>query len=110
MQTESLYAVFITLATVLGSAGAWRFYEKRAQYKKEEEDFIKDDCAKRIDRLEELLERSSNEKDDLREKILQLTKDLAELSVKVQYLEKENLRLLELNNQAFINQNLDKSK
>ena len=48
MQTESLYAVFITLATVLGSAGAWRFYEKRAQYKKEEEDFIKDDCAKRI--------------------------------------------------------------
>lgn len=107
MQTESLYAVFITLVTVLGSAGAWRYYEKRAQYKKEEEDFIKDDCAKRIDRLEELLERSSSEKDELREKILELTKDLAELTVKVQYLERENLRLLELNNQFLTSKNLD---
>ena len=75
---------------------------------KEEEDFIKDDCAKRIDRLEELLERSANEKDELREKILELTKDLAELSVKVQYLERENLRLLELNNQFLTSKNLDK--
>jgi len=99
MQTESIYAVLITLITVLGSAGAWRYYEKRAQDKKEEEDFIKDDCARRIDRLEQLLEKSSKEKDELREKILQLTKDLAELSIKVKYLEMENKRLLELNNQ-----------
>jgi len=99
MQTESLYAVFITLVTVLGSAGAWRYYEKRAQDKKDEDDFIKDDCARRIDRLEQLLERSSREKDDLREKILELTKDLAELTIKVKYLEMENRRLLELNNQ-----------
>jgi septal ring factor EnvC (AmiA/AmiB activator) len=99
MQTESIYAVLITLITVLGSAGAWRYYEKRAQDKKEEEDFIKDDCARRIDRLEQLLEKSSKEKDELREKILELTKDLAELSIKVKYLEMENKRLLELNNQ-----------
>jgi hypothetical protein len=99
MATESIYAVLITLITVLGSAGAWRYYEKRAQDKKEEEDFIKDDCAKRIDRLEVLLEKSSREKDDLREKILELTKDVAELSIKVKYLEMENRRLLEINNQ-----------
>jgi septal ring factor EnvC (AmiA/AmiB activator) len=99
MQTESIYAVLITLITVLGSAGAWRYYEKRAQDKKEEEDFIKDDCARRIDRLEQLLEKSSREKDELREKILELTKDLAELTIKVKYLEMENKRLLELNNQ-----------
>ena len=99
MQTESIYAVIITLITVLGSAGAWRYYEKRAQEKKEEEDYIKDDCAKRIDRLEALLEKSSREKDDLREKILELTKDVAELSIKVKYLEMENRRLLEINNQ-----------
>ena len=48
MATESIYAVLITLITVLGSAGAWRYYEKRAQDKKDEEDYIKDDCAKRI--------------------------------------------------------------
>ena len=99
MATESIYAVIITLITVLGSAGAWRYYEKRAQEKKEEEDYIKDDCARRIDRLEQLLEKSSREKDELREKILELTKDLAELSIKVKYLEMENRRLLELNSQ-----------
>ena len=99
MQPESIYAVIITLVTVLGSAGAWRYYEKRAQERKEDEDYIKDDCAKRIDRLEQLLERSAFEKDDLREKILELTKDVAELTIKVKYLEMENKRLLEFNNQ-----------
>ena len=99
MQPESIYAVIITLITVLGSAGAWRYYEKRAQERKEDEDYIKDDCAKRIDRLEALLEKSSKEKDELREKILELTKDGAELTIKVKYLEMENKRLLELNNQ-----------
>ena len=102
MATESIYAVLITLITVLGSAGAWRYYEKRAQDKKDEEDYIKDDCAKRIDRLEAFLEKSSREKDELREKILELTKDLAELTIKVKYLEMENRRLLEINNQ-FLN-------
>ena len=99
MSNESIYAVIITLITVLGSAGAWRYYEKRAQDKKDEEDYIKDDCARRIDRLEALLEKSSREKDELREKILELTKDVAELSIKVKYLEMENRRLLEINNQ-----------
>ena len=99
MQPESIYAVIITLVTVLGSAGAWRYYEKRAQERKEDDDYIKDDCAKRIDRLEQLLEKSALEKDDLREKILELTKDVAELTIKVKYLEMENKRLLELNNQ-----------
>ena len=99
MQPESIYAVIITLVTVLGSAGAWRYYEKRAQERKEDEDYIKDDSAKRIDRLEQLLEKSAEEKDDLREKILELTKDVAELTIKVKYLEMENKRLLELNNQ-----------
>src|SRR5210317_1203099 len=99
MQPESIYAVIITLITVLGSAGAWRYYEKRAQEKKEEDDYIKDDCARRIDRLENLLQQSSKEKDELREKILELTKDVAELTIKVKYLEMENKRLLEINNQ-----------
>jgi septal ring factor EnvC (AmiA/AmiB activator) len=99
MQPESIYAVIITLITVLGSAGAWRYYEKRAQERKEDEDYIKDDCAKRIDRLEALLEKSSREKDELREKILELTKDVAELTIKVKYLEMDNKRILELNNQ-----------
>lgn len=68
MQPESIYAVIITLITVLGSAGAWRYYEKRAQDKKEEEDYIKDDCARRIDRLEQLLEKVQEKKMNLERK------------------------------------------
>jgi hypothetical protein len=99
MQTESIYAVAITLITVLGGGSAWRYYEKRAERKEKDDAFIKGDCAKRIDRLERLLEKSSEEKDELRDKILNLTRDLAELTIKVQYLELENKRLLELNTQ-----------
>lgn len=92
---QSLYTVIIAIITVLGSAGAWRYYEKKAQMKKEEDDFIRDDCRDRILKLEALLERSSNEKDELRETVLQLTKEVAALHVKVDFLEKENRRLLE---------------
>jgi flagellar motility protein MotE (MotC chaperone) len=99
MEAQSIYAVLITLITVLGSAGAWRYYERRAEAKQADDDFIREDCTKRIDKLEKLLERSSEEKDEMREKILELTKDLAELSIKVKYLEMENKRLLELNTQ-----------
>ena len=99
MEAQSIYAILITLITVLGSAGAWRYYERRAEAKQADDDFIREDCTKRIDKLEKLLERSSEEKDEMREKILELTKDLAELSIKVKYLEMENRRLLELNTQ-----------
>ena len=93
--SESIYTVVIAIITVLGSAGAWRYYEKKAQMKKEEDDFIRDDCRDRILKLEALLERSSNEKDELRETVLKLTKEVAALHVKVDFLEKENRRLLE---------------
>ena len=99
MEAQSIYAVLITLITVLGSAGAWRYYERRAEAKQADDDFIREDCTKRIDKLEKLLERSSEEKDEMRDKILELTRDLAELSIKVKYLEMENKRLLELNTQ-----------
>ena len=99
MEAQSLYAVFITLITVLGSAGAWRYYERRAQARQADDDFIKEDCSKRIDKLESLLEKSSEEKDEMRDKILELTKDLAELSIKVKYLEMENRRLSDINAQ-----------
>lgn len=93
--SESIYTVIIAIITVLGSAGAWRYYEKKAQLKKEEEDFIRDDCRDRILKLEALLQKSSDEKDELRETVLKLTKEVAALHVKVDFLEKENRRLLE---------------
>ena len=87
MQTESIWTVLITAITVLGSASAWRFYERRADQKKDEDNFIKQDCRERISKLEALLLRSSEEKDEMRQTILLLTEQVAKLTVKVEYLE-----------------------
>ena len=97
MDTESFYTVLITTITVLGSAGAWRFYEKKADAKRDDENFMKFDCRERIIKLEALLEKGSEEKEEMRETILGLTKEVAELSVKIKYLEGENTRLIEAN-------------
>ena len=87
---ENIYSVLITAITVLGGTGAWRYYEKRALNKERDEDFIRHDCKDRITKLEALLEASSKEKDDLRNMVLTLTKEVAALSVKVEFLTKEN--------------------
>jgi len=90
---ENLYSVLITAITVLGGTGAWRYYEKRALNKERDDEFIRHDCKDRISRLEGLLEAAGKEKDDLRQMILALTKEVAALSVKVEYLTKENEEL-----------------
>ena len=83
---ENLYTVIITLVTTLGGAGAWRYYEKRAQNKEEDERFIRHDCQTRIMKLEALLEQSSREKDELRATILNLTAEVAKLQTEVKFL------------------------
>jgi predicted RNase H-like nuclease (RuvC/YqgF family) len=90
---ENIYSVLITAITVLGGTGAWRYYEKRALNKERDDEFIRHDCKDRISKLEGLLESASREKDDLRMMILNLTKEVAALSVKVEYLTKENEEL-----------------
>jgi hypothetical protein len=67
---ENIYSVLITAITVLGGTTAFRFYEKRAM-RKERDD----------------------EKDEMRNMILDLTKQVAALTVKVEYLTKENEEL-----------------
>lgn len=83
---ENIYTVLITLVTTLGGASAWRFYEKRAQKKEEDERFIRHDCQTRIMKLEALLEESSREKDELRATILHLTAEVSRLSTEVKFL------------------------
>jgi hypothetical protein len=90
---NSIYTVLITVITVLGSASAWRYWEKRAMKKERDEDFMKTDCRDRISKLEALLSESSREKDEMRELILSLTEKVAALTVKVEFLQKENTDL-----------------
>jgi hypothetical protein len=91
---NTLYAVLGTLVTVLGSASAWRYYEKRAMHKENDEDFIRHDCKDRISKLEGLLEAAGKEKDQMRTMILDLTRQVAELRVTVEFLRNENIKLV----------------
>jgi septal ring factor EnvC (AmiA/AmiB activator) len=90
---ENIYSVLITAITILGGTTAFRFYEKRANRKERDDEFIRHDCKDRIAKLEALLAQSSKEKDEMRNMILDLTKQVAALTVKVEYLTKENEEL-----------------
>jgi hypothetical protein len=93
MDSGSITTIFVTAITVLGSAKAWRYYEIKLNRKIKSDNYIKDNCAERIAKLEKLLEKASIEKDEMRQTILNLTAQVAELRVKVEYLEHENEEL-----------------
>lgn len=86
--------ILVTALTVLTSASAWRFYEKRALKRERDEEFIRRDCSDRIAKLEALLTESSREKNEMRTTILHLTEQVAALAVKVEFLQKENSDLI----------------
>jgi predicted RNase H-like nuclease (RuvC/YqgF family) len=94
MSQDSVWTVFITVVTVLTSASAWRFYEKRAMRKEKDEEFIRHDCKDRLTKMETLLEASSREKDEMRTTILKLTEQVSALAVKVEFLQRENSELI----------------
>ena len=84
---ENIYTVLMTAITVIGGSAAWRYYEKRAAKKEEDDRWIKNDCSSRITKLEALLSESSKEKDEMRGMILNLTAQVAELRTKVEFLQ-----------------------
>jgi hypothetical protein len=93
METNNIWTVLVTAMTVLGGTTAFRYYEKRAMHRERDDDFIRHDCKDRISKLEALLEASAKEKDDLRNLILKLTSEVAELRTKVDFLSQENTKL-----------------
>lgn len=82
----NVYTVLMTAITTLGGAAAWRFYEKRAAKKEDDDRFIRHDCQSRISKLEALLQKSSEEKDELRAQILVLTAEVAKLQTEIKFL------------------------
>ena len=92
--------ILITVATVLGSAGAWQFYQNRLKLKYEErkkdkgeQTLFRDDLRERVAILEEKLEQSYNDKESVTRKLAAVTTELAEYKVRLEFLEKENERL-----------------
>jgi len=92
MDQNNIWSVLITAITVLGGTSAFRYYEKRAMRKEKDDEFIRHDCKDRIAKLEALLEASSKEKDELRQMVLELTKEVAALRVKVEFFENNKSR------------------
>jgi septal ring factor EnvC (AmiA/AmiB activator) len=83
---DNAWSVLITAITVLGSATAFRFYEKRSMRKERDDEFIRHDCKDRIAKLEALLAASSKEKDEMRKQILDLVSEVASLRTEIKYL------------------------
>ena len=97
---QYIFTVIITALTVLFSAEAWRYYRSRLNinYNKESmaekrERAYVDSLEQRVCKLEDLLGSSSAEKDDLRDKVIDLTAEVATLRERVKSLEAENDRL-----------------
>ena len=99
---DNITQIIITVATVAGSAGIWKFFEARLKVRAEEKKtelqnndgvLYRDDLKDRVRNMESLLASSAEEKDELRNQVLALTQEVSALRVKVEYLEKENDRL-----------------
>jgi septal ring factor EnvC (AmiA/AmiB activator) len=83
---DNIWSVLITAITVLSGTSAFRYYEKRAIRKERDDEFIRHDCKDRISKLEALLEKSSQEKDEMRQQILDLVAEVASLRTEIKYL------------------------
>lgn len=97
---EGYLNIVITALTVLGSAGAWGFYQNRMklkhQEKKEdrsEQTMFRDDLRERVAVLEQKLEQAHTEKEETSTKLMEVMAKLAEYKVRIEFLEKENERL-----------------
>ena len=99
---EQYTQIIVTIVGVLGSASIWKYLEARLKAKNESKKVelenndgvqYRDDLKNRVRNLESLLASSSDEKDKLRDQVLQLVAEVNSLRVEVDYLKKENERL-----------------
>jgi predicted nuclease with TOPRIM domain len=92
--SEQLTTIIITTLTVAGGAGAWKFYEflirNRREKEKEtmaEQNMYRDDLRARVEKLE-------GDKESCQIQLTDITAELAAIKVKLDFIERENDRLL----------------
>jgi peptidoglycan hydrolase CwlO-like protein len=100
MADNNILTVLITLITVAGSAGAWRFYESKLKFKHrlneqstKDNVLFREDLRERVANLESKLTEKEKEKEELQKQITELKTQLAEYKVRLEFLEKENKNL-----------------
>ena len=98
----NLTEILVPLIGILSTAGIWQYLQFRQKHKLETQKYndqaspdvlYRNDLKARVNKLEQLLEESSKEKDEMRLRIEQLMSEVAALRVEVEYLKKENDRL-----------------
>ena len=92
--------IIITIVTVLGSTGAWTYYQNRMKLKyqsqkedKTDQNLYRDDLRERVAVLEEKLEQERNQKEKTTHELAKVMTQLTEYKVRLEFLEKENERL-----------------
>ncbi len=92
--------IILAVIAVLGSAAAFKFYDKRIDNinkqraeEKKDENLYREDLRARVANLESLLIESTREKSSMINTIIALTGKVASLQTKVEHLERENDRL-----------------
>ena len=92
--------IIITVVTVLGSTGAWTYYQNRLKLKyqsqkedKSDQNLYRDDLRERVAVLEEKLEQERSQKEKTTHELAQVMTQLTEYKVRLEFLEKENERL-----------------
>lgn len=100
MPQLDLTSIIITGLTLLGGQGAWNYYQRKLELKttaqqldKDEKNLYRDDLRERVAILEDRLENERRENDDLHIQLSELKSKMMEYIVRLEYLEKENLRL-----------------
>jgi|TARA_R110000803_G_scaffold64956_1_gene126119 predicted nuclease with TOPRIM domain len=92
--TEQMTTIIITALSVAGGAGAWKFYEFIIRNKREkekdtmtEQNMYRDDLRTRVEKLE-------GDKESCQNQLTGITAELAAIKVKLDFIERENERLL----------------
>lgn len=92
--------IIITVVTVLGSTGAWTYYQNRLKLKyqsqkedKSDQNLYRDDLRERVAVLEEKLEQERSQKEKTTQELTKVMTQLTEYKVRLEFLEKENERL-----------------
>lgn len=90
----------VTLATVLGSAGAWQFWQRRLEAtierrkeENQEKTLYRDDLRERVAVLESKLEEEREYALQAHKTVADLKEAMTEYRVRLEFLEKENQRL-----------------
>ena len=102
--TETIFTILASVVAALSSQRAWDYWKHRTTIKAEqlqeeqkESTLYRDDLRTQVGELRQKLsdahERREKELRELNEKITNLTKSLAEMVVRVEFLEKENTML-----------------